>query len=490
MQEGIPSMNNHWLVLCVPRRPCGSFHSFFFCSFLTCFLLSPPSLPGVGYYLDGAEQAKAAKKAAAAARAAARQQQQQQQQQQQASDSEDEGNMRPLSGGGDRGRGGGGLSQAELVRAAFAGDDVAAEFAAAKAAEVEGELPQVGCLDGGLGSGRVGPHTAGSTHHVPPTCPAGLLHSARWRLVTPPSWEMPPLRLPAGGGAWRHARLGHVGQPAAGAGLGGRRQAQGRAVSTRRQAALAGSTPPPLNPCQPLAAAGLVACRLLCSLITQLTPQARALSLPAPARAPPPPPQPPPQAQGFCCGGPQGRQASVRGDQREVGQVSGSTVAVPPCTAAKRGQACAGRAPGHISAAPPTPPFQPPAVADAFSRATPACPPALRCAAAGRAASTRRRRCPSPSTRETRTSGRCGSRWGASTTRVGRGGGGGGDGLSQAHVVCGWVVRGSRHVEIQGVPARPQEVRASWLAPPHHCSFAAGSSLHLLRKWHHNIMHR
>ena len=35
-----------------------------------------------------------------------------------------------------------GLSQEELIRRAFAGDDVAAEFAAAKAAEVEGELPQ------------------------------------------------------------------------------------------------------------------------------------------------------------------------------------------------------------------------------------------------------------------------------------------------------------------------------------------------------------
>ena len=36
-----------------------------------------------------------------------------------------------------------GFTQEELIRRAFAGDDVAAEFAAAKAAEVEEELPQV-----------------------------------------------------------------------------------------------------------------------------------------------------------------------------------------------------------------------------------------------------------------------------------------------------------------------------------------------------------
>jgi len=36
-----------------------------------------------------------------------------------------------------------GLTQEELIRRAFAGDDVQADFAAAKAAEVEGELPQV-----------------------------------------------------------------------------------------------------------------------------------------------------------------------------------------------------------------------------------------------------------------------------------------------------------------------------------------------------------
>jgi hypothetical protein len=39
--------------------------------------------------------------------------------------------------------GGAGLSQADLVRMAFAGDDVAAQFAAAKAEEVQGELPKV-----------------------------------------------------------------------------------------------------------------------------------------------------------------------------------------------------------------------------------------------------------------------------------------------------------------------------------------------------------
>jgi len=34
------------------------------------------------------------------------------------------------------------LSQAELIKRAFAGDDVQADFEAAKAAEVEEELPQ------------------------------------------------------------------------------------------------------------------------------------------------------------------------------------------------------------------------------------------------------------------------------------------------------------------------------------------------------------
>lgn len=97
----------------------------------------------MGYYLDGAEAVKAAKaakqrqkQAEAAARRAARQAED-------AaarggvggSDSEDERNMQPAPGG---------LSQEELIRRAFAGDDVQAEFAAAKAAEVEGELPQVG----------------------------------------------------------------------------------------------------------------------------------------------------------------------------------------------------------------------------------------------------------------------------------------------------------------------------------------------------------
>ncbi|PSC76740.1 U3 small nucleolar RNA-associated 14-like protein A isoform A [Micractinium conductrix] len=101
---------------------------------------------GVGYYLDGAEAvraAKADKKREKAEAAAARRQQhaaaQQQQQQQQAgcgggSDSEGEGHMRPMPKAG--------LSQAELIRRAFAGDDVQADFAAQKAAEVEGELPQ------------------------------------------------------------------------------------------------------------------------------------------------------------------------------------------------------------------------------------------------------------------------------------------------------------------------------------------------------------
>ncbi len=49
-----------------------------------------------------------------------------------------------------------GFTQEELIRRAFAGDDVAAEFAAAKAAEVEEELPQVGgwlvgCMFAGWG---------------------------------------------------------------------------------------------------------------------------------------------------------------------------------------------------------------------------------------------------------------------------------------------------------------------------------------------------
>lgn len=35
------------------------------------------------------------------------------------------------------------LSQADLVRMAFAGDDVANQFAAEKAEEVQGELPMV-----------------------------------------------------------------------------------------------------------------------------------------------------------------------------------------------------------------------------------------------------------------------------------------------------------------------------------------------------------
>ncbi|KAL4441441.1 hypothetical protein ABPG77_001945 [Micractinium sp. CCAP 211/92] len=98
---------------------------------------------GVGYYLDGAEAvkaAKAAKQRQKQAEAAARRAQRQAEAAAAAgcpgggaSDSEDERNMRPAPAG---------LSQEELIRRAFAGDDVQAEFAAAKAAEVEGELPQ------------------------------------------------------------------------------------------------------------------------------------------------------------------------------------------------------------------------------------------------------------------------------------------------------------------------------------------------------------
>ncbi len=99
----------------------------------------------MGYYLDGAEAvkaAKAAKQRQKQAEAAARRAQRQAEAAAAAggagggaSDSEDERNMRPAPAG---------LSQEELIRRAFAGDDVQAEFAAAKAAEVEGELPQVG----------------------------------------------------------------------------------------------------------------------------------------------------------------------------------------------------------------------------------------------------------------------------------------------------------------------------------------------------------
>ncbi|PRW50835.1 U3 small nucleolar RNA-associated 14-like protein A [Chlorella sorokiniana] len=91
---------------------------------------------GMGYYLDAAETTRATKAAkqrqraeAAAARKAAAAAQQQQ-----GADSDEEGHMRPVAAG---------LSQQDLIRRAFAGDDVAAEFAAAKAAEVEEELPQV-----------------------------------------------------------------------------------------------------------------------------------------------------------------------------------------------------------------------------------------------------------------------------------------------------------------------------------------------------------
>ena len=112
----------------------------------------------MGYYLDGTEAVRAAQATKQRQKKEARRQQQAAQQQQEAgaSDSEDEGNMRPMPstgggpGGGKGGRGGtaangggGGLSQAELIRRAFAGDDVAAEFAASKAEEVEGELPKV-----------------------------------------------------------------------------------------------------------------------------------------------------------------------------------------------------------------------------------------------------------------------------------------------------------------------------------------------------------
>lgn len=113
-----------------------------------CCIADPSSLingAGVGYYLDGAEAvkaAKAAKQRQKQAEAAARRAQRQAEAAAAAgrpgggaSDSEDERNMRPAPAG---------LSQEELIRRAFAGDDVQAEFAAAKAAEVEGELPQVG----------------------------------------------------------------------------------------------------------------------------------------------------------------------------------------------------------------------------------------------------------------------------------------------------------------------------------------------------------
>lgn len=92
----------------------------------------------MGYYLDGAEALKAAKAAKQrqkkAEAAAQRQQRQAEAAPAAGEDGEDEGNMRPAPAG---------LSQEELIRRAFAGDDVQAEFAAAKAAEVEGELPQV-----------------------------------------------------------------------------------------------------------------------------------------------------------------------------------------------------------------------------------------------------------------------------------------------------------------------------------------------------------
>jgi U3 small nucleolar RNA-associated protein 14 len=93
---------------------------------------------GTGYYADDTQAARAARdqqraeraaaKAAAAAAAAA------------VAEEEEGGGhvMRPSAAPS---AGGGGLSQEELVRRAFAGDDVAAEFAADKAAEVEGELP-------------------------------------------------------------------------------------------------------------------------------------------------------------------------------------------------------------------------------------------------------------------------------------------------------------------------------------------------------------
>ena len=151
-----------WSAGCLAEHPCH------LCPvpkgiFVRC-LTTPPACPspacpaGVGYYLDGTEAVRAARAAKQRQKKEARRQQQQQaaaQQQQQAagaSDSEDEGNMRPMpsTAGGGKGssaaaaaNGGGGLSQAELIRRAFAGDDVAAEFAASKAEEVEGELPKV-----------------------------------------------------------------------------------------------------------------------------------------------------------------------------------------------------------------------------------------------------------------------------------------------------------------------------------------------------------
>ncbi|KAI3427018.1 hypothetical protein D9Q98_006960 [Chlorella vulgaris] len=99
---------------------------------------------GVGYYLDGSEAVKAARAAKQLVRRQKQQQQRGQQQKQQpaaaaGSDSEEERHMKPVQ---QKQNGGAGLSQAELIGRAFAGDDVAAEFAASKAAEVEGELPK------------------------------------------------------------------------------------------------------------------------------------------------------------------------------------------------------------------------------------------------------------------------------------------------------------------------------------------------------------
>eukprot|EP00887_Chlorella_sp_A99_P001155 scaffold14.g1155.t1 len=148
---------------------------------------------GVGYYLDRAEgerAARAAAKAAKAAQAAAAQQQQHQQlaaeppphqqRREQARGKEGKAaaageaapeaprrpatlpdggagadaaageHMQPVAGGGAGALLG--LSQEELIRRAFAGDDVQAEFTAEKTAEVEGELPQVGgAPEGGRG---------------------------------------------------------------------------------------------------------------------------------------------------------------------------------------------------------------------------------------------------------------------------------------------------------------------------------------------------
>lgn len=106
---------------------------------------------GVGYYLDTASAAPAVKQAAltAAEKAGSKQKQQAKQQQQQQAgkkpepvvdESDDSGSDDDQEGGGKlmSGR----VTQEDLIRQAFAGDDVEDQFAREKAAEVEAELPK------------------------------------------------------------------------------------------------------------------------------------------------------------------------------------------------------------------------------------------------------------------------------------------------------------------------------------------------------------